>query len=73
VSDIQDLIHKATLDTIERIRREEQERIIKLLEDRKTEILNRQDADDLAMDLWVDGIVIRSIDYEIELIKGENK
>ena len=73
MSDIQDLIHKATLDTIERIRREEQERIIKLLEDRKTEILNRQDADDLAMDLWVDGIVIRSIDYEIELIKGENK
>jgi hypothetical protein len=49
----------------------EQERIIKLLENRKAEILNRQDADDLAMDLWVDGIVIRSIDYEIELIKEE--
>lgn len=49
----------------------EQERIIKLLEERKAEILSKQDADDLAMDLWVDGIVIRSIDYEIELIKGE--
>lgn len=32
MSDLSDLVHQATLDTIERVRREEQERIIKLLE-----------------------------------------
>lgn len=35
MSDIQDLIHKTTMDCLERGRREEQERIIKLLEERK--------------------------------------
>jgi hypothetical protein len=32
VSDIQDLIHKTTMDCLERGRREEQQRIIKLIE-----------------------------------------
>jgi len=71
MSDIQELIHKTSMDCIEKGQAMERERIIKLLEERKAEIMNKQDADDLAMDLWVDGIVIRSIDYEIELIKGE--
>lgn len=33
MSDLSDLVHQATLDTIERVRREERERIIKLLEE----------------------------------------
>jgi hypothetical protein len=32
MSDLQDLIHKTTMDCLERGRREEQERIIKLVE-----------------------------------------
>lgn len=61
MSDIQELIHKTSMDCIEKGQKMEQERIIKLLEDivvdwRKNDLNNQAD----------------TFDYAIALIKGEN-
>jgi len=40
MSDLQDLIHKTTMDSIERGRIIEQERIIKLLTDKYSQLIN---------------------------------
>jgi len=67
MSDIQDLVHQATLDTIERVRVEERERIIKLLEEQKKTYSSPKYS-------TTGGFVENfALDQAIELIKGENK
>jgi hypothetical protein len=73
MSDLQDLIHKTSIDCIEKGQRMERERIIKLLEDWKTEFLTKEDPNGGYRDLLVDSIVARVINYDIKLIKGETK
>ena len=64
MSDLSDLVHQATLDTIERVRREERERIIKLLEER---------TNDSGSVLDETGNSIADLSDLIALIKGETK
>jgi hypothetical protein len=67
MSDLPDLVHKATLDTIERVKREERERIIKLLDERITNLRKCLGSDCDCRNQ------AKIIDYAIELIKGETK
>ena len=62
MSDLPNLVHQATLDTIERVRLEERERIIKLLEER---------TNDSGSVLDETGNSIADLSDLIELIKGE--
>lgn len=62
MSDLSDLVHQATLDTIERVRREERERIIKLLEEMIDNYGNLG---------WT--VEQAAIKIAIELIKGETE
>lgn len=72
MSDIQDQVHQATLDTIERVRLEERERIIKLLEDRKALLENPNNHYITAMNIPVTKESAMAItDATIWLIKGE--
>jgi hypothetical protein len=64
MSDIQDLIHKTSMDCIERGKVVERERIIKLLETR---------TDDSGSVLDETGNSIADLGDLIELIKGETK
>ena len=64
MSDIQELIHKTSMDCIEKGQRMEQERIIKLLED----LYLKRDADGNVLDTKHNEDLL----YVIALIKGEN-
>ena len=63
MSDIQELIHKTSMDCIEKGQRMEQERIIKLLED----LYLKRDADGNVLDTKHNEDLL----YVIALIKGE--
>jgi hypothetical protein len=64
MNDLPDLVHEATLDTIERVRLEERKRIIKLLEER---------TNDSGSVLDETGNSIADLSDLVELIKGETK
>ena len=63
MSDIQDLIHKTSIDCIEKGQKMERERIIKLLED----LYLKRDADGNVLDTKHNEDLL----YVIALIKGE--
>jgi hypothetical protein len=65
MSDIQDLIHKTSMDCIERGKVIERERIIKLLDERITNLRKCLGSDCDCRNQ------AKIIDYAIELIKGE--
>lgn len=78
MSDIQDLIHKTTMDCLERGKRQEQERIIKLLESKAKHC--KQIAESIAMDEFMSEWDSEALEVEskfalelIELIKEETK
>jgi hypothetical protein len=64
MSDLQDLIHKTTMDCLERGRREERQRVVKILEDWRNGLLDLHDLPNVV-------IGVRSIDAMIEYINGE--
>ena len=67
MSDLQDLIHKTSIDCIEKGQRMERERIIKLLEDIKNKPQLKQEN-------WLYKVARTAYaDATIRLIKGETK
>lgn len=72
MSDIQELIHKTSMDCIDKGKRLEQERIIKLLEDSRERTNQRIQNDGLTgVDLAERIGVYKTLGNAIALIKGE--
>ena len=71
MSDIQDLIHKTTMDCLARGRNEERERIIKLLEQMDWQIYWSVATDGTILETPTPKVLDRQ--KTIELIKGETK
>ena len=70
MSDIQELIHKTSMDCIEKGQGMERERIIKLLDDKSTEIQFEAIGSSHSSASYA-LIIARGLEYAIELIKGE--
>jgi len=69
MSDLPDQVHQATIDTIERVRLQERERIIKLLENKNAALQDIETGHNAGSE--INSIRTKTISSIIELIKGE--